>query len=318
MKALRVEKYGPPSVLSVREVDTPEVEPGHALVEVRAAAVNPSDVKNVSGVFKATLPRVPGRDYAGVVVAATDGWKGKQVWGSGAGLGVTRDGSHAQYLLVAFDSISEKPSHLSMEEASTVGIAYLAAWMALVDSAALQAGETALVTGALGAVGRAAIQIAHWKKARVIGTDLVDAPSEADVLVNPKNKDLAVEVRALTGGKGVDVVVDAVGGPMFERCLKSLRDGGRYAVLASTGNDGRVEFNLRDFYHHRHRLMGVDTIGLTGPEIARIMDQLRAGFDDGQLRPSPVRTWPLEQGIGAYEAVARGEHSAKQILLPWP
>jgi NADPH:quinone reductase len=82
-----------------------------------------------------------------------------------------------------------------------------------------------------------------------------------------------MEVKALTDGKGVDVVLDAVGGPMFEPSLKSLRVGGRQVAIASIGN-GRVEFSLVDFYHNLHRLIGVDTIKLTGPEIAKIMDDL--------------------------------------------
>jgi NADPH:quinone reductase len=314
MKALRFEKYGPPSVLSLQELSVPDLKLGEALVELHASAINPSDVKNVAGVFKASLPRVPGRDYAGVVVAG-DGWKGKEVWGSGAGLGVTRDGTHAQYLILGLDSLSEKPSLLSMEEASAVGVPYLAAWSALVHAADIQAGETVLITGALGAVGRAATQIAHWKKAKVIGSDISDNASEADAFVNAKSKDLSVEVKALTDGKGVDLVLDAVGGPMFEPSLQSLRVGGRQVAIASIG-DGRVEFNLVDFYHNLLRLIGVDTMKLTGPEIAKIMDDLRAGFEDGHLRPSPVQTWTLDQGIDAYAAVEKGGTSSKHVLLP--
>jgi NADPH2:quinone reductase len=314
MKALRFEKYGPPSVLSVQELPVPDLKPGEALIELRASAINPSDVKNVAGVFKASLPRVPGRDYAGVVVAG-DGWKGKQVWGSGAGFGVTRDGTHAQYLVADLDSLSEKPSRLSMEEASAVGIPYLTAWSALIDAAELKAGETVLITGAGGAVGRAATQIAHWKKAKVIAADISDKPSEADVFLNVKDKDLPVEVKAATDGNGVDLVLDAVGGPMFEPCLRSLRVGGRQVAITSTGN-GRVEFNLFDFYHNRLRLVGVDTVKLTNREIAEIMNYLRAGFEDGHLRPSPVQTWTLDQGIDAYESVAKGATSNKQVLLP--
>jgi NADPH:quinone reductase len=314
MKALRFEKYGPPSVLSIQELRVPDLKPKEALVEVCASAVNPSDVKNLAGSFHASLPRVPGRDYAGLVVAG-DGWKGKEVWGSGAGFGVTRDGTHAQYLVADLDSLSEKPSRLSMEEASAVGIPYLAAWSGLIDAADIQAGETVLITGAGGAVGRAATQIAHWKKARVIGADISDKPSEADVFVNVKSKDLPVEVKALTNGKGVDLVLDAVGGPMFEPSLKLLRVGGRQVALASTGN-GRVEFNLVDFYHNLLRLVSVDTVKLTNREIAEIMNHLRIGFEEGHLRPSPVETWTLDQGIDAYEAVAKGATSNKQILLP--
>jgi len=85
MRALRFAKYGPPSVLSLDDIASPVLKSGEALVEVHAAAINPSDVKNVAGAFEATLPRTPGRDYAGIVVAG-EGWKGREVWGSGEGL----------------------------------------------------------------------------------------------------------------------------------------------------------------------------------------------------------------------------------------
>lgn len=314
MKAMRFEKYGPPSVLSLQELDLPDLKEGEALVELHASAVNPSDVKNVAGVFKASLPRVPGRDYAGVVVAG-DAWKGKEVWGSGSGFGVSRDGAHAQYVVVGSDGLSEKPSQLSMEEASAVGVPYLAAWSALVRAANVQAGETVLITGALGAVGRAATQIAHWKKANVIGADISEKPSEADVLINTKAKDLPLEVKALTDGKGADLAIDTVGGPMFEPALKSLRHGGRQVAIASLGN-GRVEFSLVDFYHNLLSLTGVDTMKLAGREIAAIMDGLRPGFEGGYLRPSPVQTWSLNQAIEAYSAVEKGATSSKHVLLP--
>jgi NADPH2:quinone reductase len=197
MKAQRFEEYGSPSVLTLEELGVSDLRPGQALVEVHASAVNPSDVKNVAGAFHASLPRIPGRDYAGVV-AIGDGWQGKQVWGSGPGLGVTRDGTHAQYVLVDRDSLSEKPAHLSMAEAAAVGIPYLTAWSALVDAAQIQAGEILLVTGAAGAVGQAAIQIAHWKGAQVIGADISDSASGADAFINLKDADLAVEARAWT------------------------------------------------------------------------------------------------------------------------
>jgi NADPH:quinone reductase-like Zn-dependent oxidoreductase len=314
MKALRFEKYGPPSVLSLQEVGVPDLRPGQALVELHASAVNPSDVKNVAGAFHSPLARVPGRDYAGVV-AIGDGWKGKEVWGSGPGLGLTRDGTHAQYVVVDVDSLSEKPAHLSMPEAAAVGIPYLAAWSALVDAARIQAGETLLVTGAGGAVGQAAIQIAHWRGARVIGADILDSPSDADAFVNANSKDLTVEARAWTDGKGVDLALDCVGGPMFEPCLKSLRLDGRQVAITSVG-DGRVTFNLRDFYHKRVSLIGVDTLGLSGPQIATIMDSLRAGFDGGHLRPPSVQTWSLEQAVAAYGAVQEGTSGSKHVLVP--
>ncbi|WP_089175752.1 zinc-binding alcohol dehydrogenase family protein [Bosea sp. AS-1] len=315
MKALQFDSYGPPSALSLRDVDRPVPAPGEALVELRASAINPSDVKNVAGWFKASLPRVPGRDYAGVVVAG-DGWVGKEVWGSGAGLGVTRDGSHAQYLVVALDALSEKPKGLSMEQAAAIGVPYLAAWSGLVDGAGIRAGETLAITGAAGAVGRAATQIAHWKGARVIGADIVKEVPGTDAYIDlRKKKDLTAEVRALTGGKGADIVFDTVGGALFEPCLAALGIGGRQIAIAS-GGQRRVTFDLVDFYHDLHHLIGVDTMKLSGPQIAAIMDQLRSGFDAGHLQAPPVQGWPIGAATEAYGEVGKGGSSTKHVLLP--
>jgi len=168
MKALHFSTYGPPAILTITELPKPEPRKGEVLVQIKATAINPSDVKNVAGYFKASLPRVPGRDYAGVVVGG-DAEKGLEVWGSGAGFGVVRDGAHAEYIVVPAEWISPKPPQLSMEQAAAIGVPYVAAWSALVGAGNIQAGETVLIVGVSGAVGSAATQIAHWMKARVIG-----------------------------------------------------------------------------------------------------------------------------------------------------
>lgn len=315
MKALRFAEYGPPSALVLTDMSTPEPAQGEVLVQVQASAVNPSDVKNVAGAFHASVPRVPGRDYVGLVVAGSDSWKGKEVWGNGPGFGVVRDGAHAQYVLVPIEGLSEKPSRLSAAEAATVGVPYLAAWSSLVEAAGVRSGETILVTGASGAVGRAAIQIAHWRGARVIGADIREGPSDADHLIVTTDKDLAAEAKSLTRGRGVDLVLDCVGGTMFEPSLNSLRPGGRQVAITSVGTR-RVEFDLIDFYHEERRLIGVDTMKLTGREIARIMDQLRDGFDQGKLKPSPTTTWPLSKAVEAYAAVEKGGSSTAHVILP--
>src|SRR6202043_1156002 len=107
------------------------------VVEIKATAINPSDVKNVAGLFQSSLPRVPGRDYAGGIVGG-DAGKGGGVWGSGAGFGVARDGAHCEYVVIPTDWIARKPSHLSMEQAAAVGVPYLTAWSALVHAANIQ------------------------------------------------------------------------------------------------------------------------------------------------------------------------------------
>jgi NADPH:quinone reductase len=209
--------------------------------QAKASAISPSDVGNVAGAFPAELPRVPGRDFAGMVVeGGGDEWNGKEVWGSGAGLGVKKDGSHAQYVAIPLDWLSAKPANLSMGEASAVGVPYLVSWEALVDAADVQSDETVLITGVADAVGHAATQIAHWMGATVIGADLGDKPSDADMSINTKDQNLDAEVKRLTNNKGVDLVLDAVGGPMFEPALKSLRLGGRQVAITSVGRR-RVE-----------------------------------------------------------------------------
>jgi len=312
MKALRFAKYGPPSVLTFAASELPRPGPGESLVEVHAAAINPSDVKNVAGAFKTTLPRIPGRDYAGVVVDGAG--KGREIWGSGPAFGIARDGSHAQFIVIPERWLADKPRNLSMAEAGAIGVPFLAAWNGLVDAAGVKVAETVLATGAGGAAGRTVTQIAHWKGARVIGADIVDQSTEADVFINTKMKDLVTEARAATGGGGVDIAFDAVGGALFEPCLKSLAIGGRQIAITSTG-ERRVSFDLLDFYHNRLHLIGVDTLKLDGPQIARIFDALRPGFEVEQLKPFKVQTWPFDKAVDAYVAAAKGG-AVKHVLLP--
>ncbi|WP_052002805.1 zinc-binding alcohol dehydrogenase family protein [Microvirga sp. BSC39] len=313
MRALRFEAYGPPSALSLQDIPVPSLNPGEVLVKVHATAVNPSDVKIVSGLFSASLPSTPGRDFAGTVIAG-DTWIGKEVWGSGAGFGFHRAGAHAEYVIVPADWLSAKPTALSMEQAASIGSAFVAAWFALMTAGALQGGETVLITGASGAVGQAATQIAHWKGAKVVGADIITSQGWPDYFIDAKRQDLVTEVQSWTHGKGVDLALDAVGGSMFEPTLRSLRLGGRQVAITSVGTT-RVEFDLADFYHKQLHLVGVDTAKMSGVEIAAILDQLRDGFETGQLRAPPVRTWMLEQAREAYTVVATGSASAKQVLV---
>src|SRR5208282_3029410 len=156
MKALRFAAFGPPSVLRIEEVSIPEPGEGEALIHVKAAGINPSDIGNVAGRFKSTtLPRTPGRDFAGIVVKG-ERHEGDEVWGSGPKLGIVRDGSHAEYIVVAAKMLSSKPKSLSMAQAATIGVPYITAWASVVNTAQIQAGETILIIGAAGAVGQAA------------------------------------------------------------------------------------------------------------------------------------------------------------------
>lgn len=313
MKALRFEQYGTPDVLTYQEMPVPKLNAGEVLVEVRAAAINPSDVKIVSGLFGAAVPRTPGRDFAGVIVKGGK-LTGKEVWGSGAGFGFRRDGAHAEYLVLPASWVSEKPASLSMAQAAAVGAPFVTALHALADVGALQKGETLLITGGLGAVGRAATQIAHYLGARVIVAARNKAKSDADEFVDLSNSDLRDAVCTITRGKGADMVLDAVGGSLFEPALKALGLGGRHVVISSVGQK-RVEFDLADFYHNRLKLFGVDTAKLSGEEIASTLDKLKAAFDAGSLSMPPVREWKFDQAADAYRNTAAGQSAKKNVIV---
>jgi len=313
MTAVSFAQYGPPTVLSLIEREIPILQPGEALIEVKAAAINPSDIRIVEGAFRSPLPRIPGRDYAGVVIAG-NAQLGLEVWGSGPRFGIARDGAHAQYIAVEADWLSAKPPVLSMEQAASVGVPFITAWLALVTLGKIQAGETILIIGAAGAVGRAATQIALWRGAKVIPA--IRAKGEVPAgTINTVTDDIPREVRTLNGGHGADLVLDGVGGALFEPALTSLREGGRHLVIVSKGTR-RVSFDLTDFYHNKSHLIGVDSLGLTGPEIAAIMNELRPGFEVGALRPFAVTTWPLARATEAYQAADRDGARAKHVLLP--
>lgn len=236
------------------------------------------------------------------------------MWGSVPRLGLNRDGSHAEYLVVPADSISLKPKTLSMEQAAAIGVPYITAWASVVVQAQIKPGETILIVGAGGAVGQAATQIANWKQARVIAASRTSDPiAGPQAVINTKSGDLRERVLELTDGHGADVVFDTVGGPMFEPALRSLRFGGRQVAITSTG-DPHVSFNLIEFYHNFSRLLGVDTNELTGRQVAEYGEQLRQGFESGVLQPPIIEVVPFEQAIETYVRVASGTANAKQVL----
>lgn len=314
MKALRFHAFGPPSVLQIDEIPMPEPGEGEALIQVRAAAINPSDIGNVAGRFKnTTLPRTPGRDFAGVVVKGKH-HEGEEVWGSSPTLGIFLDGSHAEYVVAPAETLSPKPKSLSMAQAAAIGVPFITAWASVATAAQIQAGETILIVGAGGAVGQAAIQIANWKQAHVIGADVTSDPIPGtESVINTAAEDLREKVMELTSGEGVDVVFDTVGGSMFEPALRSLRHGGRQVVISSAGAP-RVSFNLVDFYHNLSRLIGVDSFGLTTRQVREIEDELRPGLEKGILKPPLIEVVPFENALDAYSRVAARQTTKKLVL----
>jgi NADPH:quinone reductase-like Zn-dependent oxidoreductase len=326
MKALRFDRTGSLDHLKIEEVPRPEPGPGCVLVKIKAAALNPSDAKNVLGrMAETTLPRIPGRDFAGLVVVGSAAYpEGAEVFGTGSSIGFTRDGSHAEFIEVPVEAIKPKPKSLTFEQAACVGIPYLTAWRAVVEAASLQPQETILITGTAGAVGDAAARIAKRVcKATVIGVarrheDLVRLrlADYVDNLVDLGSGVLAEQVRAETGGRGVDVLLDVVGGELFEHCLKCLALRGRQVAIASSG-ERKVTFDLIDFYHNESSLIGVDSIKTSFPDVDRIMGLLLPYFKSGDFAPSKeLASVGFDGVLNAYRNLLEGRTNEKQVFVP--
>lgn len=320
--ALRFDAFGGPEVLHLAQMTYGEPAAGQALVAVHAASVNPSDVKNVAGRMRQTVPpRTPGRDFAGVVVAGPAEWRGAEVWGTGGDHGYLRDGSHAGYLQLPVAALRHKPANLSFAQAAAVGVNYVTAWIGLED-AQLATGETLLVIGATGGVGGAACVIGRGKGAKVFAACRGQAPPDSPArhaepdFIDLDAGDLAAQVSALTAGRGVDVVYDCVGRPdLTEAALGALAFRGRMIVIAGTPGE-QVKFELIPFYRRECRIMGVDSLKRGTADCAPMMEALRPGFESGTY-PAPViaEAHPLAKGAEAYASVARGTRGRVVITM---
>lgn len=295
---------------------------GEVLIEVKAAAVNPSDVKAATGLMPyAVFPRTPGRDYAGVVIDGPEGSIGREVFGSSGDLGIRQDGSHAGYLAVEAEAVVEKPENISWEEAAGIGVPFVTAMEGFRRAGVPKSGETVLVMGINGKVGQAATQIATWRGARVIGVVRKREPYEGHAnsaidIIDASAADVAARVRELTGGKGADIVFNTVGDPYFQAAHKSLALRGRQILIATI--ERVVPFNILEFYRGQHTYVGIDTLALSSVATGSVLRELGPGFVSGHLKPFSIRpsaVLPLEEAKAAYLAVA-GSSRDRVILRP--
>lgn len=270
----------------------PRPGPGEVLVEIHAAAVNPSDVKAALGMMPhAVWPRTPGRDFAGVVVEGPSNLVGTQVWGSSGDLGIRRDGSHATHMVMEADAVRAKPAGLTMVQAGSIGVPFVTAWEGFLRSGMPASGETVLILGINGKVGQAATQIATMLGARVIGAVRRDEPyaghasSPVDI-VDASSTDVAERVRELTDGRGADIVFNTVGSPYYTAGAAALGKGGRMILIATI--DRAVPFDIFAFYRGRHTYFGIDTLALSTAETCDRLDGMREGFERGALKPYDI------------------------------
>jgi NADPH:quinone reductase len=295
---------------------------GDLLIEVKAAAVNPSDVKAATGLMPyAVFPRTPGRDYAGVVIDGPAGSVGREVFGSSGDLGIRRDGTHGTHLVVEAEAVVEKPKALSWEEAAGMGVPFVTAMEGFRRAGIPKSGETVLVLGVNGKVGQAAVQIATWQGARVVGVvrkaEGYDGHANAPIeVIDASATEVAARVRDMTGGKGADIVFNTVGDPYFQAAHKSLALRGRQILIAAV--DRIVQFNILEFYRGQHTYVGIDTLGLSSTATGAVLRDLGPGVASGHLKPFPIKAnaiYSLERARDAYLAVA-GSSRDRVILKP--
>jgi NADPH:quinone reductase-like Zn-dependent oxidoreductase len=284
--------------------------PDNVLVEIKAAGVNPSDVKAATGLMPyAVFPRTPGRDFAGVVIDGAAEWIGKSVFGTSGDLGIRRDGTHASHLVVEAAALVEQPAGISMEEAAGIGVPFVTAIEGFRRTGAPKPGEHVLIMGVNGKVGQAAAQLATWRGANVIGVVRRDEGYEGHAnapihIINSANCDVVERVRELTNGKGADIIFNTVGDPYFQTAHRSLARRGRQILIAAV--DKIVQFNILEFYRGQHTYVGIDTLGFSSIESGNILREAMPGFANGSLRPFPISQsaiYPLGDAKAAYVAV---------------
>ena len=323
MKAMVCDAYGPVSGLRLAELPDPVPGPGQVLLRVEACGVNFPDILLVEGKYqqKPPLPFAPGGEICGTVAALGEGVLAPSLGSRVAAL-ITY-GGFAEAVLVEADRCVPVPEGVPPAIAATVSLAYGTVLHALRDRGALAAGETLLVLGAAGGTGMAAIQLGKLLGAKVIAAassaDKLEACRTvgADEVVDYSTADWRDRIKQITGGRGVDLVFDPVGGAEAEPALRSMAWRGRYLVVGfASGEIPRIPLNLA-------LLKGCSITGVFyGDYARRERDAYRAALaelfdwvDEGRLLPHVSQTYPLEGAAEALQQLAARQATGKLVLL---
>lgn len=324
MKAVVCKEFGPPEHLVVEEIDEPAVGPGQLLIDVKAAAVTFPDTLMLEDKyqFKTGLPYVPGTEGAGVVAAIGDGVEG---WAIGdrvvGGLGTT--GAFAEQMVIPALAARRLPDGVSFEAVTGLNYAYGTTLYGLKHRAQLQPGETLLVTGAGGSVGLSAVEIGKLMGAKVIAAASSEEKLElcrsrgADETINYSTESLKDRAKELTGGSGVDVVYDCVGGPLAEQALRAIAWEGRFLVIGFTAGIPSIPLNLALL--KSCQIVGVFYGAMTAREPAKnaeISNQLIEWVANGDLQPHVSGRYPLEQAGEALRALIDRKAAGKLVVTP--
>jgi NADPH2:quinone reductase len=322
MKAILCKAFGPPESLVFEEVASPTPGPGDVVISVKAAGVNFPDVLIIQNKYqlKPPLPFSPGSELSGTVKAVGGGVT--QFKAGDAVLAVIGYGAFAEEVKAEANRCVAIPAGMDFTSAAAFGLTYMTSDFALRDRAALQAGETLLILGAAGGVGIAAIEIGKALGARVIacastGDKLAVCRAHgADETINYATEDLRERIKALTGGRGADVVYDAVGGQYTELALRSIAWRGRLLVVGfAAGEIPKIPLNLT-------LLKGCSIVGVFWGDFSRREPekfaeeilQLGRWYADGKLKPHVSATFPLARASDALTLMANREVKGKVVL----
>jgi NADPH:quinone reductase len=322
MKAVLCKELGPPEKLVVEEVPSLRAGTGQVVVSVKAAGVNFPDILIIQGKyqFKPEPPFSPGGEVAGVIKEIGEGVtrlkRGDRV------IAASTFGGFAEEMLVDADKVIAMPDAMEFVPASAFVLTYGTSYHGLKDRAQLKAGETLLVLGASGGVGLAAIQLGKAMGARVIAAASSDAKLQvcrdngADELINYASEDLRARVKAITAGRGVDVVYDPVGGPYSEPALRDMAWKGRFLVVGfAAGDIPKVPLNLA-------LLKGCSIVGVFWGAFTRAEpdnnrrnnEELMKLYLAGKIKPHIHATYPLERAVEALNEVLNKRVSGKVVL----
>ena len=323
MKAIVFAQTGGPEVMSLADVPKPEVRPGMVLIKVQAIGVNFADVRFRQGqyVVKPKLPDTPGMEAAGVIEALGAGVTGLSV---GARVAAFTVKSYAEYCQAPAPMVVPLPDVVSFEQGAAFPIQVLTAYHMLHTADATGPGRTVLVHSAAGGVGLAAVQLAKVAGARVFGTVSSDAKVElvkehgADAVINYSTEKFADEVLRLTDGRGVDLILDAVGKPTFEEGLRCLAPFGHLILYGRAGGP-TDPLNVATLSAKSIKVSGfmVPTVTRTFPEKTReSAAQCFALMREGRLKLHIGKTFPLAAAADAHRHLESRQSTGKLILLP--
>lgn len=324
MKALYCRAFGPEKDLLVEEIDDPVLAPGHVLVDVSAAGLNFPDLLCVRGdyQFKPPLPFVPGGEGAGTVTAVADDVSTLNVGDRVCFNGLT--GAFAQKAAVPAPAAVKIPDSMSFAEGAGLTVVYATSYYALKQRGQLKAGETLLVLGAAGGVGLATVELGKAMGAKVIAAASTDEKLEvckahgADEVINYTSDDLRARIKEITGGQGVNVIYDPVGGEMAETAFRSIAWEGRHLVIGfAAGDIPKLPLNLP-------LLKGASAVGVFWGAWAMRdpqahydnMAELFGFFEAGQIKPHVAAEYKLEEFLAAFGELSGRKAIGKVVLVP--